>query len=889
MMQEKIIIIDGNSLINRAFYGLPPLTTKDGIYTNAVYGFVNMLYKIYEDYRPQYISVAFDRKAPTFRHVEYEAYKAGRKRMPEELGQQLPILKELLDVMNIHRMEIDGFEADDLIGTLVRYCEEKNLESLVVTGDRDALQLASDKTRILITKKGMTDLEIYTPDSIIERYEVTPSQFIDLKGLMGDPSDNIPGVPGVGEKTAIKLLKQFGSIEKMIQNTKEIQNQKLREKIESNIEQAIFSKRLATIKTDVPIELSLEALKRESPNQEKLMEVFRRLEFHSFIQKMKTNEETTELDTDMTKIQTIENLEDVSDMAEAIERAAHCYIKIFGTGENVRNRKIVGISILIDDGHSYYLEFEKIGQSLDVLKAIFENENILKSGHNIKNEILLLQKYGISLTGVDFDTSIAVYLLEPTRTSYEIHEIYNTYLGKNMNSEETLIGKGKNRITFLDIDRDMLVKYGHQVCTAVKELKKILAVELENLELKKLFQEVEIPLIKVLADMEYEGFRVDHQMLSSLGKELNGKIEQLVSEIYDMAGEQFNINSTKQLGDILFEKLKLPAIKKTKTGYSTNIEVLEKLSKKHPIIAKIIEYRQYVKLKSTYIDGLIDVINEKTKKIHSSFNQTVTATGRISSTEPNLQNIPIRLELGREIRKVFIPTDDNYLLLDADYSQIELRVLAHISQDPGLMEAFEKEQDVHTMTASKVFDVPFDQVTSQQRSSAKAVNFGIVYGISDFGLAENLGITKKEAQKYIDEYFDKYRGVKSYMNQAVEEGKKNGYVTTILNRRRYIPELLSSNYNIRSFGERTAMNTPIQGSAADIIKVAMLRVYDELKRRNLRSKLILQVHDELIVEIHQEEIEEVKQIVKKEMEEAIQLTVPLKVDIHLGKSWYDTK
>lgn len=888
-MGERIVIIDGNSLINRAFYGLPQLTTKEGVYTNAVYGFVNMLYKIYEDYQPEYISVAFDRKAPTFRHMEYDAYKAGRKRMPDELGQQLPIIKELLDVMQIHRMEIDGFEADDLIGTLVKYCEEKDLEILVVTGDRDALQLASEQTTILITKKGMTDLEIYTPKSIIERYEVTPQQFIDMKGLMGDASDNIPGVPGVGEKTAIKLIKQFGSIEEMIRHTEEIQNQKLREKIESNIEQAIFSKRLATIKTDVPIDLSLTTLQREAPNQEKLLELFRRLEFHSLIPKMIKSEKSEEKVIDRAKIHMIEKYEDVQKLVDAVMLSKHLYFRLFGVGKNMRDQEIIGMSIMLEEDFSYYVDFKVLKGSIEILKDVFEDENILKTGHNIKNEILMLRKHGISLAGADFDTSIAVYLLEPTRTSYEIDEIYTAYLGKNMSNEASLLGKGKNRISFMQLDRDLLSKYGHQVCHAVKELKKILEVELEKLELKKLFHEVEMPLIKVLADMEYEGFRVDHQMLSSLGNELNGKIEQLMAEIYAMAGEQFNINSTKQLGDILFDRLKLPAIKKTKTGYSTNMEVLEKLSKKHPIINKIIEYRHYVKLKSTYIDGLIDVINKDTNKIHSSFNQTVTATGRISSTEPNLQNIPIRLELGREIRKVFIPTDENYLLLDADYSQIELRVLAHISKDPGLIEAFETDQDIHTITASKVFNVPVDQVTSYQRSSAKAVNFGIVYGISDFGLAENLGITKKEAQKYIDEYFDKYKGVKTYMEQAVENGKKNGYVTTILNRRRYIPELTSSNFNIRSFGERTAMNTPIQGSAADIIKVAMIRVHEELGKRKLQSRLILQVHDELIVETHKDEIDEVKQIVKKEMEEAIQLNVPLKVEMHLGKSWYDTK
>lgn len=885
-----MVVIDGNSLINRAFYALPPLTTKEGIHTNAVYGFVNILHKIFEDYKPEYISVAFDRKAPTFRHIEYEAYKAGRKRMPDELGQQLPILKEILDIMKIHRTEIDGFEADDLIGTLSKYGEGMNLEVYIVTGDKDALQLSTENTKVLFTKKGISDIEIYTPEVVFERYEVTPKQFIDLKGLMGDKSDNIPGVPGIGEKTAAKLIKEFGSIEYILENTEKIQNHKLREKMETYAEQAIFSKRLATIKTDVPIELSLEALKRKEANDEELIEIFRRLEFYSFMQKI--NKEAGKIEKEPTSIpvQTISKESEINSLVSRLKSSEGFYFKAFYDGKDIRKLSNTAISILFENGDYFFIDTSNNDKGiLDNFKVIFEDSQILKYGYDTKSDYLLLRRYDISLEGVIFDASIAAYLLDPTRSSYGIHDIYATYIGRNINSEEDLLGKGKNKIDFKQVDQRTLAEYGWYVCNAVKDLKSLLVEKIKEFEMEKLFYEVEIPLIKVLADMEYEGFLVDKEKLGQLGADLNQKINHLITDIHQLAGETFNINSTKQLGEVLFDKLKLPVVKKTKTGYSTNIEVLEKLSKKHPIIDKIIEYRQYVKLKSTYVDGLTDVINEETKKIHSSFNQTVTATGRISSTEPNLQNIPVRLEMGREIRKVFIPSNKNFVLLDADYSQIELRVLAHISQDKDLIEAFQKELDIHTITASKVFGVPFEEVTVLQRGSAKAVNFGIVYGISDYGLAENLNITKKEAQRYIDEYFEQYKGVRTYMDEIVEDGKKKGYVTTLLNRRRYITELKSTNYNIRSFGERTAMNTPIQGSAADIIKIAMIKVYGELKRRNMKSKLILQVHDELIVETHGSEIEEVKQIVKNEMEKAITLNVALKVEMNIGESWYDTK
>lgn len=889
MEDKKIVIIDGNSLINRTFYALPLLSTKDGVYTNAVYGFVNVLYKIFEDYAPDYIAVAFDRKAPTFRHKAFDEYKAGRKKMPSELAQQLPILKEVLDAFNIHRVEIDGFEADDLIGTLVKFCEEKNLAPIVITGDRDALQLASNKTKILITKKGISSLESYDENGVLERYEVTPKQFIDVKGLMGDKSDNIPGVPGIGEKTAIKLIKEFGSIENLLNNIDNVSSNKLRDKIAEYAEQVVLSKKLATIIVDVPVEISLEELKVEAPNTDALLTLFNRLEFRKLIEKLKGSEEKQEDRIKPCNIHVIGSAEALKSLKEKIKRHGSFCLKVFHEGKDIKNDPILGISIMISEEESYFMDTHHNTNIIHSLKDVFEDGTIKKYGHQIKKDILALRQYDILMNGIAFDSAIALYLIDPTRTNYEISDIAAEYLSVMIPSEEEVFGKGKKRIAYGEIGQEKLIQYGNNWCDTVRKSKDLLIKQIKEYGLEELYYDVEIPLIEVLAEMEFQGFMVDRNMLDTLGRELDEKIECLTAEIFREAGEAFNINSTKQLGGILFDKLGLPPIKKTKTGYSTNIEVLEKLYNKHSIIPKIIEYRQLVKLKSTYIDGLIAVINGATHKIHSSFNQTVTATGRISSTEPNLQNIPIKLEIGREIRKVFVPTNENYMLLDADYSQIELRVLAHISQDKHLIEAFEQGQDIHTATASKVFKVPIDEVTSLQRSRAKAVNFGIVYGISDYGLSENLHITKKEAQKYIDEYFSQYDGVRQYMENIVKEGKEKGFVTTLLNRRRYIPELKSKNFNLRSFGERTAMNTPIQGSAADIIKIAMIRVYKQLRDRGLRSKLILQVHDELVVEVHKDEMEEVKEMVLYEMEHAIDLDVQLKVDMNIGSNWYNAK
>ncbi|TCO80010.1 DNA polymerase I [Marinisporobacter balticus] len=887
MENKKIVIIDGNSLINRTFYALPPLTTKEGVHTNAVYGFVNVLYRILEDYKPDYMTVAFDRKAPTFRHVAFDAYKAGRKKMPSELGAQLPILKEVLDAFNMHRVEIDGYEADDLIGTIAKFCEERDVYPIIITGDRDALQLASDKTKVLITKKGISELEEYDEIGVFERYGVTPKEFIDLKGLMGDKSDNIPGVPGIGEKTGIKLIKEFKSVENLINNLENVASDKLRDKLEEFAQQAVMSKRLATIMLDVPVEMSLGEFEIKNPNEKALVEIFNRLEFRKLVEKLKINDESNEQPMNLLETNIIDTVEEIDLLKKKIKKTGEIYLKVLHDGKDVRKNIISGISLIV--GEESYFTDTKNKEIINGLKDIFEDSNIKKSGYLIKKDLLALKSYGIFLKNIAFDLAIALYLLEPTRKSYEISDIAYEYLNEKVMSEEELLGKGKKRINFSEVTREKLIEYGGCICNTVIKTKDKVIEKLKEYDMEKLYYEIELALVDILADMEYEGFMVDKETLNEIGKTLDEKINGLTEEIYDQAGEVFNINSTKQLGVILFDKLGLDPIKKTKTGYSTNIEVLEKLYNKHNIVPNIIEYRQMVKLKSTYVDGLIGVINHTTHKIHSSFNQTVTATGRISSTEPNLQNIPIKMDVGREIRKVFIPKSEEYLLLDADYSQIELRVLAHISKDPNFIEAFHKEQDIHTATASKVFNMPMEEVTSLERSRAKAVNFGIVYGISDYGLSENLHITKKEAQKYIDEYFNKYTGVKAYMENIVIEGKEKGYVTTMLNRRRYIPELKDKNFNVRSFGERTAMNTPIQGSAADIIKIAMIKVYEELKNRNLKSKLILQVHDELIIEVHKDEIEEVKEILKSQMEHALHLDVPLKVDMNIGSSWYETK
>ena len=848
-MGEKLVIIDGNSLLNRAFYALPPMTNSKGQPTGAIYGFTTMLFKIFNEIKPNYIGAAFDRKAPTFRHIAYKDYKAGRKKMPDELGAQFEPVKELLRAFNIGIYEIDGYEADDIIGTIAKRYESPELEVVIFTGDRDALQLVSPYTKVMITKKGITETETYDLNYLKEKYNLNPKGIIDLKGLMGDSSDNIPGVPGVGEKTALKLLSQFGTLENVFENIDNISGKKLNENLRENKETAYFSKKLATINVNVPIETDLSNMRIKDYDYIKIRNLFEDYEFKSLINKIPVKDE--KIHFNMPQIQ---NFNEDSNLVKTI------------TNNGIFNF-VINESGMIFDG-SILVQPSQI----EYFKEIFESDSIVKNTYDGKYAYNFLKGKGIELKNLNFDGEIASYLLNPSESKYDMLNLLNQYSGINTSGIDA---DDKNGIAALYVQK-------------LDDIKRNMLTEINKHGMNELFEKIEMPLIEVLSSMECLGFKVDAQILHDIGFELSEEIDKLTGEIYDIAGSEFNINSPKQLGVILFEKLNLPVIKKTKTGYSTDAEVLEELSDKHEIVDKIINYRQLVKLKSTYTDGLISCIG-KDGRIHSSFNQTVTATGRISSTEPNLQNIPIKMEQGRRIRKAFVPENDEYVIISGDYSQIELRVLAHISQDKSLINSFVNNEDIHRRTASEVFGIPMDEVTPLQRSRAKAVNFGIIYGQSDYGLSRELKISRKEAKSYIDNYFKRYSGVKDYLDSAILDAKDKGYVTTLMNRIRYIPEINSTNKNVKKFGERLAMNTPIQGSAADIIKIAMVKVYSRIKKEKLKSRLILQVHDELIVEAYKNEIDYMKQLIKSEMENAVKLSVPLVVDINVGNNWYEAK
>ena len=870
---ERLLILDSNALLNRAFYAIPELTTSEGIHTNAVYGFVNMLFKMKEELKPDYIVAAFDKKGPTFRHKEYEDYKAGRKKMPSELAEQFPIIKELLGLLSITKYELEGFEADDIIGSLAKYAEKNNIEVFIVTGDRDALQLASENINVVITKKGVTETATYNYKSFVDEFGVTPTQFIDVKGLMGDKSDNIPGVPGVGEKTAYKLIQTYGSIEEVLNNIDNISGKKLKENLETYREQAIFSKKLATIVTEVPIEFDLDEIKsQESYDKEGLKKLLLKLQMKSMIDKLpkgdNIDEESIEEVIDITYINSSKSFLDLSKSLKG---------EIYISYETMNSEKYSEISLknvyLSSDSKTYFIKFDEIvNEDKDnaylSLKTIMENKDIKKVIHDGKALITILNKLNIFIESFDFDTAIAAYLINSARNAYDLLSLINEYLGEDVNGNEDEIKCKVN--------------------SKLKDIYNILHSKIKDENMEELYYKVEHPLIFVLSSMESLGFNINKSMLDDLAVKFKEEISTTEKEIFDLAEEEFNINSPKQLGKILFEKLDLPVIKKTKTGYSTNAEVLEKLQDKHEIIPKITYYRQITKLNSTYVEGLKNVIDVD-GRIHSTFNQTVTTTGRLSSTEPNLQNIPIKYEMGREIRKVFIPDETEDVLLSCDYSQIELRVLAEMSEDTNMIDAFKHHSDIHRKTASEVFRVPVEEVTSLMRSRAKAVNFGIVYGISDFSLSQDLHITKKEAAEYMEIYFDRYPKIKGYLDGLIEEAKENGYVLTILNRRRFIPEIKSSNRIVKALGERLAMNAPIQGSAADIIKLAMVNVYNKLREKELKSKIILQVHDELILNVKKDELEEVKNIVKNEMEKVLEMKVPLEVDINIGKTWYEAK
>ena len=882
-MEKRLIIIDGNSIINRAFYALPDMSNSEGLKTNAIFGFVRMMFKIIEDYQPTHMSVAFDKKAPTFRHKQYADYKAGRKKMPDELAQQLQPLKDLLDKFNINRLELEGYEADDLIGTVARLGEENDFKVYIVTGDKDAIQLASHKTTTLITKKGVGEVEEYNYDSVLERYEMTPTQFIDLKGLMGDKSDNIPGVPGVGEKTGIKLLKQYSTIENLIEHTDELKGS-IKKKIEENKDLALMSKELATIITNVPIEVKLEDLEYGDYNKDDVVEKFKEFGFTSLITKLldiEGGETTIKEEIDLK----IEHLDNVEDFIKKAEENKKVIIDVIGKEGNILDKRVLYVFLSLDGNEIYYVNEDELPQ----IKTLLSNPEIKKHGYDLKEDYILLKPYEIELNYMDFDITIAEYLIDSkSSTSYECSAIAMKYLTRKIKSKEDLLGKGAKAKKFDEIEFDELSAYIGDILNTVNGVYPKMEENLKETEMDGLFYHVEMPLVEVLGSMEYIGMKVDKDQLNELKEKFTTIINELENEIFELAGEPFNINSPKQLGVVLFEKLGLPVIKKTKTGYSTNAEVLEKLRDKHEIIDKITEYRQIVKLNSTYVEGLLKIINPKTGRIHSSFNQTITTTGRISSTEPNMQNIPVKTEMGRDIRKVFV-ADDNCKLVDADYSQVELRVLAHMSGDENMIDAFKHGEDIHSKTASQIFDVDIKDVTSKQRIEAKAINFGIIYGKTDFGLSQDLNIPVATAKAYIDSYFNKYPKIKEFMDEAVESATETGYATTILNRRRYIPEIKASNFIVRNQGKRFAMNAPIQGSAADIIKVAMVNVYNRLKENNMKSRLILQVHDELIVEAVDEELELAEKIVREEMENAQSMDVKLDVDLNTGDSWYETK
>lgn len=875
---SKIVIVDGNSLINRAFFALKDLRNSKGVYTGGVYGITQMIFKLIDDFKPTHFVVAFDMKGPTFRHLAYDQYKGTRTGMPDELAMQMPITKEILDALKISRVELQGYEADDLIGTIAKQAKLQGIEANIITGDKDALQLAEEGVKVFITKKGISNLKEYNDDAILEEWGVKADRVIDFKGLSGDSSDNIPGVKGVGPKTAQKLLAQFDTVENLIDHVEEVENQRIKNLIIEHAENALMSKRLATIHRDVPVDFDFNELQIEEPNFNEAVTLFKTYELTSLLNLLKPREMNLSAEP-----VTYESSASAEDCIKAAQKTQKIYV--YGVTEANPDKYVDFISLAIKTGQDVYY-FNTLEDILK-LKPIFEDQSILKVGFDIKRELLAFFANDIHVRGLNFDGYIAAYLIDPARRNYALDELVFEKLQVSIDTEENLLGKGAKKKSFSDLEGPVLQKY---ICERVSNLQALtdqLESEMKANNLVNLFNDVELPLVEVLANMEYVGFKVDTKTLQELGDAIEVKIQEIETEVYRMAGETFNINSPKQLGVILFDKLELPVIKKTKTGYSTSHDVLEKLMNKHDIVKEVIEYRTYAKLRSTYIDGLKAVIDSK-DRVHTSLNQTIAVTGRLSSTEPNLQNIPIRLPYGRKIRKVFIP-DEGCVLLDADYSQIELRVLAHLSEDQTLLKAFKSDLDIHTITASQVFHVDEDEVSSLQRSRAKEVNFGIVYGMGDFGLSESLGITRKEAKSYIESYFETYPKVKTYMEELIEACKKDGYVETILNRKRDIQDINHKNFMLRSAAERTARNTPIQGSAADIIKLAMIKVYRALDEKKLKSKLILQVHDELILNVFADELDLVKDILKECMETAYPLSVPLKIDMNTGESWYDAK
>lgn len=893
-MSKKLILIDGHSILNRAFFGIPDLTNSEGIHTNAMYGFLNIMFKFIDEEKPDYITVAFDLSEPTFRHKAYEAYKGTRKPMAPELKQQVPLIKELLRMMNITVIEKAGYEADDIIGTIAKRSAAAGIDVSVISGDRDLLQLAEEKIQIRIpkTKKGVTEVENYYPEDVVALYGVTPLEFIDMKALMGDTSDNIPGAPGVGPKTASAIIQKYHSVDNVLAHLDELKPPKAQKSITENAEQVKMSRFLAEININVPLDYNIENAEIGDFYNPASYELFKKYNFKTMLKRF-DKDMTAAPKTDVLK--DIVVIQELGDSENIIKKAC----EVINNGGNLglsiihEEKCIYGLGICLSEKETYFIikqgfitdEYLKDAvQKLGVLSDTNKKRQIRV--FDLKEILWAFEKDGNLKISQDafVDVSIASYLLKPNDENYEPEQIALQYLNITFPSKSELFGKaGVQEMLMTKLDE--LAEYACESAYVSLFSADLILKELENENMTELFANIEMPLVFVLYDMQKEGVRVDKEGLKSYGEVLGNRIQVLEKEIYDEAGEEFNINSPKQLGVILFEKMNMPYKKKTKSGYSTAADVLDKLAPEYPFVKKILEYRQLAKLKSTYADGLAAYISED-GRIHGKFNQTITATGRISSTEPNLQNIPIRMELGRQIRKVFIPKE-GCVFLDADYSQIELRIMAHMSKDEKLIEAYNMAEDIHRITASQVFGVPFDEVTDLQRRNAKAVNFGIIYGISSFGLSQDLSISRKEASDYIEQYFKTYPKIKGYIDSMVEDAKKTGYSLTMFNRRRPIPELKSSNFMQRSFGERVAMNAPIQGTAADIIKLAMIRVYDALKKGGYKSKLLLQIHDELLVETYPDEIEDVKKIIEDGMKNAVKLSVPLEIDMKQGNNWLE--
>ncbi|MFZ5974929.1 MAG: DNA polymerase I [Bacillota bacterium] len=859
----KMIIVDGNSLMFRAFYALPPLTTSTGVATNAIHGFLNMLIRILGEEKPTHVAVAFDLKGPTFRHEAFTQYKAGRKPTPDELNEQLQSIRRLLAAMGIRVVTKSGYEADDLLGTLAVRAQEEEIPVLLVTGDRDALQLVDDGIEALITKRGITQIERFDRRRIEEEYGIPPKNLIDVKGLMGDVSDNIPGVPGIGEKSALKLIAQFGTLETLLDNIGEVKGNKQKELLETYSGQALLSKKLGAIDCHVDVDVALEDLRFAWPSPESIYETFMEFELKSIYRRIAAKSEAGDDETaPLLQAFAAKEIEvrDLDMLQSVVEEVRSCGEMAFTLQPELTIAAGSAMVYRIVDTHTLLEPGMDQVQVFSTLRLLFEDAGVEKTVYDVKTVLHKLHGWDLELKGRRCDVMIAAYLLDPAQGGASIETLSERYLGESASHAAAVMALGE---------------------TMVKKL--------EKEGMASLFWDVEMPLAAVLYHMELLGFCVDTRMLASLNADYASRLETLTEEIHELSGRHFNINSPRQLGEVLFDELGLASGKKTKTGYSTDIEVLEGLASEHPVVPRIIEYRKIQKLKATYVEGLLRAANPVTHRVHTSFKQTVTATGRISSIEPNLQNIPVKTEMGREIRKVFVPGKPGHVLIGADYSQIELRVLAHISCDAVLIDAFRNGQDIHARTAAEVFGTPISEVTPYMRSSAKAVNFGIVYGISDFGLSRNLGISRKQAGDYINRYLERYTGVRTYMDEIVERGKRDGYVKTLMGRRRYLPELVSPNYNVRSFGKRVALNTPIQGTAADIIKVAMVRVDRTLKEKRMEARLILQVHDELILESPEDEAERAAEILKDCMENVIELSVPLVVDVRTGYTWFDAK